>query len=243
MNGPELTSVEAGWARLGVQLACAPTPDTPDIERLILDSAAAIPANPRLFDLIVTWLVEFHALVAWNRLRRLVASHAHAQDRAVIGLVLDSARAIGPIGRVTQVTTLCDPLPTPIPLYEVDRASPRFARLAEAGASPLARRWGLLAPESRLRPEAIRPTRWVHDTNPALRDRAVRGGDLRASILVCLRIDTPDHAATKADLARLCAATDAATLKAVARLEHEGAVRVIRAQGVRAQLVRLIEAA
>jgi DNA-binding MarR family transcriptional regulator len=83
----------------------------------------------------------------------------------------------------------------------------------------------------------------VHRHNPSLAERAARHGRLDGSVLATLRLDIEGEAQSVSELARLCAATKAATLRAVRALELEGAVELIREPGSRRHRVRLIEAA
>ena len=62
------------------------------------------------------------------------------------------------------------------------------------------------------------------EQNPTLRDRALRKGDLRTSIMESLLHERAGRADSAAQLARLSGATRAAVRKALARLVAEGEV-------------------
>jgi hypothetical protein len=65
--------------------------------------------------------------------------------------------------------------------------------------------------------------RWIIDRNPDYHDRIVRKGDLRCSILLVLRYDTPDGSAdSEVALAEKCSANRIAVRNALDDLEREG---------------------
>lgn len=226
-------SLTACWARLGVLLNAAPAAATPDLERLLLDSAREAPANVRLLTIAVSWLAAYGPLVARHRLRRLAVTELPIKFQPILGLVLDTAIAHGAPRELSIVTELCRVATPPRPLAAIQRDDASMAALAERTASPLARRWGVLAPEILPRPELLRPAPWILANNPGLRDRALRKGDLRCSILESLRIDAGGRAGSEAELARLCGATRAAVRKALTALVREGEVVAVQEPGNR----------
>lgn len=242
MSDP-IGQVERGLARLGVQLACVPASEPPDPERLLLESASAIRRNPRLLVLLVTWLVQHPRVIADHRLAGLLVREGTPESRAILGLVIEAARGAGARRLLHVSLGRCAPLPGQRALFDVDRSFPAFARAAERSASPLSRRWGLLAPELTLKPESIRPFSWIREHNPTFAERVGRGGDLRCSIVEALRRDAPGAGLGKSELARLVVATKVGTLAAVARLEDEGVVRVLRSGASNRHVVRLTSAA
>ena len=66
-----LDNLIARWTRLGAGFSAESLPQTPDLERLILDTARHGPEMARLFIMAVTWLHLYGDLVARHRLRRL----------------------------------------------------------------------------------------------------------------------------------------------------------------------------
>jgi hypothetical protein len=219
-------SLISRWARIGVLLHAAPAAETPDIERLLLESAREAPANVRVLTIAVSWLVAYGPLVARHRLRRLAATELSGEFQPILGLILDTAVAHGAPRELSIVTELCRVAAPPRPLAAIQRADASLTELAERTASPLARTWGVLVPEILPRAELLRPATWVLANNPGLRDRALRKGDLRCSILESLRIDAGGRAGSEAELARLCGATRAAVRKALDALVREGEVVV-----------------
>jgi len=97
----------------------------------------------------------------------------------------------------------------------------------------LSRKWGVWAPEAELKRDAIRPVEWLLAENPGYRERIVRKGDLRCSILEVLRRDVPKggRVRSESELARLSGATRTAVRKALAALVQEGEVRVAKEAG------------
>lgn len=231
--------VERNWTRIGVAFACAPAKKTPDLERLLLATAGACEHNSRLVPLTVTWLARYGDFVARHRLKRLVQTVLDVQYQAALGLILEETVAHGAPRDLLSAAEVCSPADPERPLFSVDQG--RLADLAKRHASPLALRWGLWAPEVVLKPEAIRPAWWILRQNPGYRDRIIRKGDLRVSILESLRHDTPDGAArSESELARLAGANRSAVRKALAALVLEGAVAIDA--GGRDHPVRLLAA-
>ena len=93
--------VAAAWARLGVMLNVEPVDRTPDVERLLLDTARLAPGNVRLFVLAATWLHRFSSYVAGSSAVRMVQDElddgfpARAGAHAGVGVAeLTSSTAI-----------------------------------------------------------------------------------------------------------------------------------------------------
>lgn len=211
-------AVARQWSRLGVLFNVPPTRQTPDLERLLLDTAREIPNNPRLFIMAATWLAQCGRLVAKHRLARMVGEVKDASVVAVLGLLLDAADMMGRTDLFHTVTSICSPAPTPAPLFAADRASHGLAEFVRSQASKLSQRWNLWTEDIKLKTDAIRPLDWVMERNPSMQVRAIFNGGLRASILACLQYDAPSGA-SEAELARLCGATRKAVHDAVDHLE------------------------
>jgi len=214
------------WARLGVAFNSPPAKHTPDVERLLLETAVELGENARLFPLIVTWLYQYGEFVARHRLRRLLIAELPAVHQPAIGLLLDSAIHHGAAAELAIVCDACSPALEPAPLFRSHRSSPELRDLAARTASDLSRRWGLHAPEVQLKPDAIRPVAWLLGQNPSLRSRIIRRGDLRASILETLRIDFKGWVRSESELARLTGATRPAVRHALRSLILEGEVTI-----------------
>ncbi len=236
-------SVENQWTRAGILLQCAPARSSPDLERLLLTTASRISENARLLPLVVTWLVEHGTLVAKHRLKRLIVDEGDTESRAVLGLVLESALSEGAPRDLGVVIEVCRPTSIARPLFEVQQKGEIARRLAERHASSLSRKWGVLAPEFELKRDAVRPISWILEKNPSFRDRAIRKGDLRCSVLESLRWDGNGSVRSESELARLSGATRAGVRKALAALVREGEVEVGIVENARDRGVRLKGAA
>ena len=244
MSGTDDASLPRLWSRLGVMFGTAPAPDEPDLERLLLASAQSLPHNGRLFPTIATWLVEYGNAVARRRLARLAAAELGPEDRSALGLLLDAVAEHGGPADLTGIVP-CTPVDPPCPLSAEFRRTPALVAISERTASPLSKRWGLWHPEIALKRDAVRPASWVLAHNPTYRDRLLRKGDLRCSIVEALRHDAPEgRTRSEAELARLAGATRAAVRKALADLVREGDVEVLpRAENARDHAVVLHRAA
>lgn len=243
MKDKATNSIERQWTRLGVLFNCRPATVTPDLERLLIATASAAAENARLFPLAVTWLVEYGNFVAKHRLKRLVASEADEGQRAVLGLIIDSAIEHGAPRDLGFALDACLPVEPARSLFEVHRGSPSFERLAERSASVLSRKWGVLAPAVELKPDAIRPVHWLLSRNVGFADRIVRKGDLRCSILETLARDAGGRIESESALARLCGATRKAVREALDALVLEGRVTRGGEESERGQVVELRQAA
>lgn len=212
------------WTRLGIYFAAAPSPGTPDLERLLLATARELSDNPRLFNTVATWLSVYGVAVARHRLARLIKGELDPEHQPALALLLESAVELDARRELGAVPRACARADPSRPLHAVyDQLDLRS--LAERHASDLSRRWGVLAPGVERRLETIRPVTFLLQHNPAFRDRIIRKGDLRASIIETLRWDVPEAGAvSESELARLCGATRVAVRNALKSLQLEGAV-------------------
>ncbi|MCC6679166.1 MAG: GntR family transcriptional regulator [Phycisphaerales bacterium] len=217
----EVDRLIAEWTRIGAGFNVEPAAETPDIERLLLDTARLASADSRLFAMAMTWLSMYDRLVARHRLARLVLAELEPGYRPVLGLLLELAQAQRGGGHLNSVIALCAPADLPGPLFEVDRGSPALAARAEQRASEASKRWNLWTEDMPVKRDAIRPAGWIIDHNPIFRARADFKGDLRASILEVLRGDAA-AGASESELARHCGVTRMAVRAALADLELGG---------------------
>lgn len=224
------TTIESRWARLGVLFNAAPSPESPDIERLILDTARELPSNPRLFPLVITWLVEHGFFVARHRLKHLATTELEPEHLPILGLLLDEAIDHGAPAELRIVRDVCTPHTTSRPLFDAYR-DPSLADIAKSTASETSKWWGIWAPPAELKRDAIRPSRWILEHNPHTFDRIVRRGDLRASIIETLRLDLAGRIPSVAKLSRAIGATRVAVRTAVESLSQEGAIIAQSHQG------------
>lgn len=185
MTAESMRMLTSGWTRLGAMFNVPSARDTPHLERLLLETVREAPVNSRLFTMAATWLVHYGEYVAKQQLVRLIQAELEPEHRAVMGLLLESVAAKAPrhLHRFAQAVEACVPASDPRPLFDVDRRSHATIELARQGATGLSRKWGRWMREIELKEDALRPAHWVAAQNPALRVRALLGGDLAASII------------------------------------------------------------
>jgi len=222
MNGSNQILVRR-WCRLGVLFNVPPSRQTPDLERLLLDTATAIPGSPRLFIMAATWLSHYGRLVARHRLRRMVGEAEDPAAVAVLGLLLDTVDTMCHTDVFAAAKSACGPASTQMPLFTADRASNGLAEFARSRASKVSKRWNLWTEDIELKTDALRPLDWIMEKNPSMQVRAILSGGLRASILACLQYDATSGA-SEAQLARLCGATRKAVHEAADHLELCGMI-------------------
>lgn len=220
-------NLERDWVQVGVLFGCEPSNETPDLERLLLDTARRCHTNARLLPLAVTWLVQYGQFIARHRLKRLVLDELEPEFQAVLGLIIEEAVEHGATRDLLIVSEVCEPLAPAHPLAAVQRDSEPLSRISERRASDRSRRWGVWASPVVLKEDAVRPVTWLLLRNPEFRERIVRKGDLRVSILETLRRDAVGHTVpSESALTRLSGATRTAVRKALGSLELEGMVVV-----------------
>jgi len=223
MPDPDLDNTIARWTRVGVLFGARPARRSPDLERLLLDTARFASEHARLFYLAVTWLSRFGNFVARHRLKRLVETDLEARHQPVLGALLALAVRHGASRELLIAAEVCRQADAPGPLFDVHRRSPAFTKLAHRHACSQGLRWNLWLPDEPPKHDTLRPARWIIDRNRDYLDRIVRKGDLRCSILLALRHDTPDgHAKSETALAEMCSANRIAIRNALDDLEREG---------------------
>jgi hypothetical protein len=206
------------WVRLGIMFNVRPVDQTPDIERLLIDTASVLTSVPRLLPACVSWLVRYWRLVCRHRLAGLAIELRGTAASAALGLMLDFAKDCADTEHFNLAIKLCTPAQTPKPLFTVDRLSEPLASLARQNTSPIGLQWGLWCENIEPKEDAVRPLSWVMEHNPALKWRAVFGGNLRASILEILSADL-QAGQSESRLARRCHATRKAVREALDHLE------------------------
>lgn len=223
MSRADLDNTIARWSRVGVLFGSRPTRTTPDLESLLLDTARLAHGSARLFCLAVTWLSQYGNFVARHRLKRLVETNLEADHQPVLGALLTLAVKHGASRELLVAADVCGPADTPGPLFDVQRRSPALARIAQRHACAEGLRWNLWLSDEPPKLDALRPARWIISQNPEYGERIVRKGDLRCSILLVLRHDTPGGSAdSEVALAEKCSANRIAVRNALDDLEREG---------------------
>lgn len=231
MNSHASISVVRCWARLGVLVNCTPSREPVDIERLLIRTASALQVHPRLLSLVATWLSRSSHVVARHRLARLIGDECSREDQPALGLLLEEAIRLGATRDLRVARDRCAEASSPRPLYRAFADDPILYGIAKSTASAASQQWGVWAPEAELRSEAIRPVAWIVERVPELRERAIRRGDLRCTLVEVLRSDFDGPAPSVASLARASGATRAAVERALRALVTEGAV-VVRQSAV-----------
>ncbi len=223
MKPSTLDNTIADWTRLGILFGTRPRPRTPDLERLLIDTTRHAPQNARLFTQAVSWLARYDSFVARHRLKRLAQTRLDDTTRPALGLLLDLAIRHGASRGLNLAADVCGRADPPRPLFSVADKSPARRRFAETTASPPSKARGLWAQTVELRTDTLRPTSWILKKNPCFRNRAVRKGDLRSTILETLRHDVPDgRLDSERALVDLCGANRPAVRASLDDLALEG---------------------
>jgi|SRR6185312_12579351 len=158
------------WARAGAMFNAKPSSESPDLEELLVDTAKAARGDARLFTMAASWLAENSQLVNQRRLATLIRQCLAGKECAVMGFLLDTAAHCSQ-ARFDEAISACEPAPRLEPVFDIYIRNPAIRRLAEKQASPLARKWNLLAPEIRLKPNAILTRARILANNPSYQKR------------------------------------------------------------------------
>lgn len=218
-----LDNLIAQWTRLGVGFNAEPSAETPDLERLLLATARHGPEMARLFIMAATWLSRYGELVAKNRLKRLIRDELEFEHQGAMGLMLDIAQEGTHPARFGSITSQLRPSETPRPLFDIERSNPRLAERARRQASAMSRKWGRWCAPIELKPDALRPARWVMAQNRGFATRADFRGDLRSSIVASLRYDA-DAGRSEFSLARMAGGSRSQVRNSLENLELTGRI-------------------
>lgn len=207
----------AEWSRLGI-LWCVPASRrTPDVEQLIVRSLSLVGRNPRVLILLGSWLSVFWRCVGRDRLVQLALA-APPMEQAVLGIALETADVWIGSSVFSGCAKRLSHVAPPYPLLEVERERPALARLSQLEASPVSCRWGLWCRPIEPKLDAIRPVRYVMETNPSLKTRAMFKGSLKTSLLAAMRASgAPPTSPT--ELAHQCGVTRKAVYDAIEDLK------------------------
>ncbi|MBA3273861.1 MAG: hypothetical protein H0T11_08335 [Chthoniobacterales bacterium] len=202
--------------------------ETPDLERLLLDTAHAASSNSRLFILAASWLARYGEYVAKHRLTRLIGSELEREYRPTLGFLLEWAKERGKSNalRFNQAIQACGEAIDARPLSDLEYRNVTYSRLAEQRASVLSRKWGRWMAEFEAKNDALRPAEWIAAHNSSLAVRALTGGDLLASVLAECEAE-PGVIESEAELARRCGGSRPAVIDALRRLRLGGYVRMV----------------
>jgi len=222
-----LDNLISQWTRLGAGFNAEHWPESPDLERLLLETARHVPGMARLFIMAATWLHRYGDLIAKHRLKRLIGDELEHEYHAALGLLLDIAQQGTHPAQFASIIRELSPASEARPLFDIERGSAALAERAWRRASPISLRWGLWCEEFELKDDALRPAAWLMSQNPGLIMRADFRGDLRASVLAALMHDA-DAGLSELDLARRCGGSRAQVRSALDNLELTGKARRTR---------------
>jgi hypothetical protein len=226
------------WAHLGAGFTADPSPEPPDLERLLLDTARQAPAMARLFIMAATWLHRYGDLIAKHRLKRLIRDELEREHHAALGLLLDIAQQGTHPAQFASIIRELTPASEPHPLFDIDRSTPQLAERSRRRASPISAHWGLWCEDIEFKNDALRPASWLMRQNPGLITRADFRGDLRASVLASLEHDA-DAGLSELHLARQCGGSRAQVRSALDNLELTGRARRTRSDRERRTRISL----
>ncbi|MDD5458557.1 MAG: hypothetical protein PHF37_04105 [Phycisphaerae bacterium] len=110
----------------------------------------------------------------------------------------------------------------------INRKTEKLSLLAKAESCGIAQKWGLWCGSVQLKDDAVRPIEWIMAKNPALKQRAIFGGNLRVSILESIARNSRAGQSESA-LSRYCHATRKAVREALDHLEF---CQIIRRESI-----------
>jgi hypothetical protein len=222
-----LNNLISQWTRLGAGFSADQSPEPPDLERMLLETARQAPGMPRLFIMAATWLHRYGDLIAKHRLKRLIREELEREHQATLGLLLDIAQQGTHPAQFASIIRELSPAAEPRPLFDIERSTAKLVERAHRRASPVSLRWGLWCEEIDFKDDALRPSSWMMNQNPGLIMRADFRGDLRASVLAALEHDA-DAGTSELDLARRSGGSRAQVRCALDNLEMTGKARRTR---------------
>jgi hypothetical protein len=237
-----LDSLASDWTRIGAGFNAPLAPQTPDLERLLLDTARYSPYMARLFIMAATWLRHYGDLVAKHRLQRLIQDELAPEHQPVLGLLLDIAQQGTHPPEFQAIVKHLPPADPEGTLFEIERSHPILIQRARDRTADIFGKWGFWGEAFEFKDDALRPARWVMLHNPSFITRADFRGDLRASVLAALRHDRLSHESEMA-LARCAGGSRAQVRAALDNLELTGRVTRVRAPGAKRTTINLVSAA
>ncbi|MFM7133595.1 MAG: hypothetical protein ACKO0W_04685 [Planctomycetota bacterium] len=241
MDPRDFDHVVEGWREAGVAYDGRNLPrNAPDVdlERLLLDTARAMPHVNRLYNTTATWLHDFGDLVAKHRLRRLIRDELSPADHAPLGAVLDCAQERQNPREFASVVVMLSPAATPRALLAGLNSDSRLFALAKSRSGQIGTRWRVYIDDEPLRPKVLRPASWIMKRHPDFVLRADFKCELRASVMASLAVDEGAGESELA-LARAAGGSRAQVRRALDNLEMTGRVRRYRSKaGTRIELLR-----
>ncbi len=134
----------AAWTRLGASFNVPPAKETPDLERLLLDTVRLASGNSRLFIMAATWLSQYSDYVAKRRLEIVIKDELEERYKPSMGFLLDvvNTHCHRHQLRFREAIQACHSASIPGPLLKVSRRNSTLMELARQRASALSRKWG-----------------------------------------------------------------------------------------------------
>jgi hypothetical protein len=161
------STVSSLWARAGAMFLIEPAASSPDLERLLIETARHSRENSRLFIMAATWLSRYGDLVSSDRLGKMIEEERDQNLSAVLGLLLDEVKVISGSTHFDETIAKCQPANKAQPLFEIEQRNPTLRKLAERHASALSKKWNLWAEPFEPKYNAIRPKSWIVAMNPS----------------------------------------------------------------------------
>jgi len=189
MNKAAMHDITARWTRVGGLFGTPAAKESPDLERLLLDTARLIPDNAKLLAVGASWLARYSIFIVRDRLALLVAQELEPEHRPTMGLFLDIAGRWAKTSHFAKAIKLCNPAVDPGPLFNVMRRNRKTWALAERWASDESNKWGRWAQTVAIKNDALMAPKGVLAQNPSYRFRATLKGDARAAVIVALSHD------------------------------------------------------
>ncbi|MFI4912493.1 MAG: hypothetical protein ACIAQZ_12575 [Sedimentisphaeraceae bacterium JB056] len=206
------------WSRLGVIFNVDESDRTPDIEKLLVKTAYELRGNSRLFVMALSWLCIYQRFVCKHRLASFARKIEDSFASASLGLLLDMAKEYSGSDHFNLAIKFCRGNENPEPLFLSDNRNPALAGFVQSRSCSLAIKWGLWCEETQIKVDSIRPLSWIMKNNPALKQRAIFNGNLKASILETIA-DDQKTGESESLLAKCCSATRKAVREALDHLE------------------------
>ena len=137
-----LNNLISQWTRLGAGFSADQSPEPPDLERMLLETARQAPGMPRLFIMAATWLHRYGDLIATHRLKRLIREELEREHQTTLGLLLDIAQKGTHPAQFASIIRKLSPAAEPRPLFDIERSTAKLVERARRRASSVSLRWG-----------------------------------------------------------------------------------------------------
>jgi hypothetical protein len=170
------------WKKTGIAFNVPEAQQPVDLEKVLLETAAAGRQEARLLWGMLTWVIQAGDLINISRLSRLTASG----NNAVLGAVLALALERGADRKLKTVMQLCRPLDPPEILFAKMSEMECTRNQERENGLPEFKAWGLYSSTVRIMDDAIAPRPRILRSNRNLACRAVFGAGIKAEIIFWL---------------------------------------------------------